>query len=119
MKALSEMGYRFIAITSCSSNPMSKVLRQANLYNIFGDIFDDVHCIPIYESKKLYLAEYKPTFWIEDNFKNCVDGLEYGHGCILLSQIWNENYQNIRIRRCDKWPEIVDFIKEIQNFNNT
>lgn len=119
MKTLSKMGYRFIAITSCSSNPTSKVLRQANLYNIFGDVFDDVHCVPIYESKKPHLAEYEPTFWIEDNFKNCVDGIKYGHTGILLTQIWNRIYEDNDIKRCDKWPEIVDFIEENQNINNT
>lgn len=120
MKLLSEeLGYRFVAISSCSINPQSKALRQANLYNIFGDVFDAVHCVAIEESKETHLADYEPTFWIEDNFKNCVDGIKYGHSCILLNQKWNENDQNDQIKRCFSWHEIVDFIRENKNLSNT
>jgi len=118
MKALAEMGYKFVAISSCSIHPQSKALRQANLYNIFGDVFNFVHCVAINESKETHLADYEPTFWIEDNFKNCVDGLKYRHKCILLNQKWNENDHNDKIVRCYTWLEVVDFIKENQNFNN-
>lgn len=115
---LVDMGYRFTAISSCSTAPQTIALRKANLYNHFGDVFDAVHCIDVGESKRTHLADHEPTFWIEDNFENCVDGLQYGHKCILMHRKWNENSENAKINRCYSWEEIVDFIKENQDFSN-
>ena len=115
---LIKMGYRFVAISSCSIYPQARVLRQSNLYNIFGDVFDAVHCIDKNESKETHLNDYEPTFWIEDNFKNCIDGIKYGHKCILLSYPWNENEENQDIVRCSSWKQIVDFIDGNKNFSN-
>jgi len=117
MIKLSDMGYRFVAISSCSTDNRTVALRKANLYNHFGDIFDDVHCIDIHENKKSYLTKHQPTFWIEDNFNNCVDGLQYGHNCILVNRNWNENDHHDEITRFDEWSQIVDFIGENKNFN--
>lgn len=118
ISALSDMGYRFVAITACSVHPQAKALRQANMYNVFGDVFDNVHCVDIHESKETHLADYEPTFWIEDNFKNCVDGLQYGHKCLLLSYDWNEKQEHPDIIRCSGWAEVVDFIEQNKNFSN-
>lgn len=111
IKELTAMGYRFVAISCCSTTTQSVALRKANLYNLFGDVFDAVHCIGIRDSKNNLLSKHEPTFWIEDNFKNCVDGLKFGHDCILLTHPWNENEQHDDISRCDSWAEIVKYIK--------
>jgi len=112
------LGYRLIVITACSTHPQAKALRQANLYNVFGDVFDAVHCVDISESKETHLADYDPTFWIEDNFKNCVDGIKYGHKCLLLNYPWNQNEKNTDIIRCADWGEVLDFIEQNKNFSN-
>lgn len=117
IKKLSKLGYRFVVITACSIIPQAKALRQANLYNIFGDVFDAIHCVKIDDSKETHLADYEPTYWIEDNFKNCVDGIKYGHKCILLTHTWNENEENPDVNRCASWEQIVDFIKKNEKFN--
>lgn len=113
MQQLVDMGFRFVAISSCSINPTAIALRKANLYNVFGDVFDAVHCVEIYSSKETHLADYEPTFWIEDNLKNCVDGLKYGHKCLLLSYAWNDHEKaDHNIKVCDEWSDIVSYIKD-------
>ncbi len=111
LNELTDMGYGFVAISSCSTNPTAIALRKANLYNVYGDVFDAVHCVDVNESKDTHLADYESTYWIEDNFKNCVDGLKYGHKCLLLSYTWNEKDNHSDITRCNDWNEITNFIK--------
>ena len=111
IQELTKLGYRFVAITSCSTNTQAIALRRANLYIHFGDVFDAVHCIDVGNSKKTHLAEHEPTFWIEDHAKNAADGLEYGHDCILMAQNWNENVSDPRVKRCLNWAEIVEYIE--------
>lgn len=118
IKMLIKLGYRFAVITACSVQPQAKALRQANLYNVFGDAFDAVHCVDIHESKETHLEDYEPTFWIEDNFKNCVDGVKYGHKCLLLTHPWNENEESSDIIRCSDWTQVVDFIRQNGDFSN-
>ena len=112
MNELVEMGFRFVAISSCSINPTAIALRKANLFNVFGSIFDAVHCVEIHSSKETHLADYEPTFWIEDNLKNCMDGLKYGHNCILLSYPWNDHKDATDdIKVCGSWKGIISHIK--------
>lgn len=111
MGTLVDMGFRFVAISSCSTNPTAIALRKANLYNVFGDIFDAVHCVEVHTTKETHLADYEPTFWIEDNFKNCVDGLKYSHKCILLEYPWNQEEKNSDITVCSNWSDAVSYIK--------
>jgi 5'(3')-deoxyribonucleotidase len=112
VKQLFEMGYRFVVITSCSSHPQTIALRRANLFNHFGDVFEHVHCIDVGESKRSHLADYEPSIWIEDTPRHAEDGLIYGHNCILMTEQWNKNYNNDRIKRVHNWDEIVNHIVE-------
>lgn len=111
LKALKQFNNPLVAISSCSTNIQAIALRKANLYNYFGDRFKAVHCVGVEESKKTHLADYEPTIWIEDNYHNCIDGLEYGHKCILLTKPWNKNYSHPDITRCENWDQIVEEIK--------
>lgn len=118
IKELTNMGFRFVAISSCSTNPTAIALRKANLYNVFGDIFDAVHCVEVHTSKETHLASYEPAFWIEDNFKNCIDGIKYGHKCILLEYPWNMDDTSFEITVCHDWKNIVRHIKKEINWDD-
>lgn len=109
-RLVNDEGYRFVAITSCSTGPQTVALRKANLYNVFGDIFDNVHCVDLGESKKTHLGSYEKTWWIEDKPSACEEGLDYGHKCILLDQSWNQDYEHTEIYRAMNWTDIVNKI---------
>lgn len=106
-------GYRFVAISSCSNHPLTVALRKANLFHIFGDVFEEVHCLPLAQHKSDYLKNYEPTWWVEDRYVNAVEGLECGHKPIML-----RNSQNIKdeagsdraIRWVNDWRGVRDLI---------
>ena len=110
LKKLKKKNYTFVAITSCSTDPATIALRKSNLYWVFGDVFEAVHCINLGESKETHLADYKPSWWIEDKAENAESGLKYGHRPILMSQPSNKNYNNKEIPKFDSWREIYEFI---------
>jgi len=118
VNALTELGYRFIGISACSSKKQAFVLRRANLYNIFGDVFDAVHCLDLKDGKKSHLMQHKPTFWIDDKMSMCLEGLEAGHKCILMDYVWNQDDHSDRVERCQDWEDIVAYINTILDEQN-
>lgn len=103
-------GYDLVAITSCSTNPQTIALRKANLYWCFGDVFKAVHCVNLGESKDTHLADYEPTWWIEDKMTNAVAGLKYGHKSVLLSRQHNLNNNHEDVIRVENWNEITSLV---------
>jgi len=112
VKRLTDEGYRFVAITSCSSNPQTIALRRANLFHHFGDVFDAVHCVPLFESKEPQLGDYRPTFWIEDTPKNAEAGLKFGHHPLLIDRVASQGYSHPNVRRVQNWEEIYQIITQ-------
>ena len=110
ISVLASLGYSFVAVTSCSDLDQVADLRKANLYNVFGDVFEEVHCIGIHNNKRAVLENYEPTFWIEDRFSHALEGAKAGHKAILLDQPWNINENDPRVTRCLSWAEIVEYI---------
>jgi phosphoglycolate phosphatase-like HAD superfamily hydrolase len=100
-------------ITSCSTSPQTVALRKANLFHVFGDVFSAVHCVDLGESKATHLADYYPTFWVEDNVSNAVLGLKYGHHSIVLETRQNsplkEETQD-KLSWVNSWREIEEII---------
>ena len=117
-EALGLFSNPLVAISSCSTNPITIALRKANLFHHYGDRFEAVHCVSENESKKTHLADYDSCIWIEDHFDNCVDGLEYGHKCLLLTKSWNEKYFHPDIIRCNSWWEIAKIIQETPGYES-
>lgn len=103
----------FVSISSCSTKSQTVALRHANLYHVFGDVFKHVHCVDLRTGKATHLADYRPTFWVEDNVDNAMMGLEYGHKSIVLKTSQNIALQKESDKRliwCDTWKEIEEII---------
>lgn len=107
-----KLNYRFVCITSCTTGLQTIALRKANLYNVFGDVFDAIHFVDHKEPKNTHLADYDSTFWIEDKTVNAEAGLIYEHDCIIMNHLYNAHDQaDSRITRCSSWDEIVNYIE--------
>jgi FMN phosphatase YigB (HAD superfamily) len=111
IETLSNSGYRFVVISSCSNEENVVNLRIKNLIETFGDVFVDVHCIGLRDCKKQHLSQYDSTFWIEDHIGNAIKGLELGHDSILIGRTWNTDIKNNDVKRFDKWSDIVEYIQ--------
>lgn len=110
---LHDMGYKFYALTSCGSSETVIQNRILNIKNIFGDIFEDIICIDLCESKndKLKSLPYN-AIWVEDKFSNAELGLQCNHKCFLIHHNHNEDFNNPNIQRVEDWEEIYYHLLE-------
>lgn len=95
IQKLSQLGFRFIVVTSISDHPDAKIRRTKNLENIFGKVFDEIHCITMGASKAKILLNWADTgyFWIEDHMRQAEAGYEAGLRPILINHPYNSHYK--------------------------
>jgi hypothetical protein len=87
VKKISDLGFRFVAITTCMGTNYTRIMRQQNIEEVFGKgTFKTVHCLPLYSSKLETLKEYKPTFWVDDKLSHATDGMLAGHKSFEMLQ---------------------------------
>jgi len=81
--------YKFIAVTSLSSDKYAQKLRTRNLNKLFGSgTFDQVICLETGADKDEILKElalkYEGCYWIEDKITNAELGSKLGYDSLLL-----------------------------------
>ena len=112
MTKLAKEGFKFIAVTSMSDDSTAKLNRAYNLRELYGDIFLELHCLKVGESKQQILSDNwggSGYMWLEDHFKNAEAGHEVGLNPILVSTTHNEHYTTDLFPRVDAeqpWKEI-------------
>lgn len=107
-----EWGYRFRVITSLSVDPYATKLRERNLHDLYGDVFDDILCLPTGDSKTAAIKAYRGTglWWIEDKPANALLGLRHGLRPILLDHDHNDGFEHQGVVKVRTWKEIVDLV---------
>jgi FMN phosphatase YigB (HAD superfamily) len=111
--ALVEAGYRFVVITSLSTDPMAKRLRWMNLNDIFGrNVFVDLICLDTGADKDEALEVYEGTgsWWLEDKSENAMLGANMGLRSVLVDHPHNQDVTDSRIKRLGTWKEIAAHI---------
>ena len=112
---LVEAGYEFYAITSLSLDPNTKVLRQKNLDNVFGEeVFTKLVCLDTGADKDDALKGFKDTglYWLEDKTTNANLGARLGLKSILITHEHNSDDSKLEssVQRAGNWAEIVDIV---------
>jgi|TARA_R110002074_G_scaffold318740_3_gene489140 hypothetical protein len=112
-----EHGYRFIALTSLSTDKYAKALRQKNLEKLFGEIWDDVICLPTGadkdESLTLLSHIHPGSYWIEDKVQNVESGLKVGFPGILMEHGYNMDARDDdKFFTATNWEEIYNYVTQ-------
>lgn len=88
------IGHPIYVLTSCSSDELVRVRRMVNLFNCFNTEIQRTICldlgVPKLEILKAFYAVFGQCIWIEDNFKNAIDGDVAGHQSFFLRRPHNE-----------------------------
>lgn len=108
-----EHGYIFHAITSMGVDLYAQKLRIMNLNKLFGDTaFEDVIFLDTGAPKDEVLKEYAGSdcYWVEDNYTNCLAGLEYGLKPILMSHSYNRNSEHDEVIRVSTWKDVYHVV---------
>ena len=99
-------------LTSLSTDPYARELRERNLKKIFGDIFIDVICLDTGADKDVSLInlakKYQGNFWIEDKPENVMAGVDAGFKGILIEHGHNMDFQDTFVAK--KWKDIYKLV---------
>lgn len=115
---IANLGFRFIVVTSISSHPNAKIHRTQNLKSLFGDVFDDIHCIEMGASKaNILLENWADTgyFWIEDHMRQAEAGWEAGLKTVLINHPYNRHFVTDlfpRVSYESPWEEIFNMVRK-------
>ena len=111
-----QLGYRFHAITSLSTDVNAGKLRRMNLEKYYGDVFDEVICLETGSDKHEALDKYTGTgrWWIEDKPENADVGYARGLKSILLEHGHNMNHE-CPYPIVKNWQEIFALISADQS----
>jgi len=113
MKRLNEeLGYRFVCITSLSTDKNAQKLRRMNLEKYYGDVFDDVVCLETGSDKHAALEPYRGSrmWWIEDKPENADLGYNYGLNSILIEHRHNMHHQ-CPYPIVKNWAEVFELVR--------
>ena len=110
-------GYNIAVVTSCGCDPASVVRRTRNLTMLFRHLLDDIHCVPLGESKGPVLGQYpEGALWVEDNYQNAVIGLAHGHKPFVIRKSHNAKHELDSIDGItwvDNWVDIMRHVRKI------
>lgn len=113
-----EHNFRFVCITSLSTDKNAQKLRRMNLEKYYGDVFDDVICLPTGSDKHEALEPFRDSglWWIEDKPENSDLGYSVGLRSILI-----EHGHNMR-HECPypivkNWREIYDLVTTVDQIS--
>jgi len=108
---LADEGWKFICITSLSTNPYAQKLRERNLKKLFGEkTFLEINCIETGADKDEALLKYKDSgmWWIEDKPDNALVGSKLGLKSLVMEHGYNMNDERVRLVK--NWKEIYQII---------
>ena len=109
---LVKRGYTFGAISSLSEDVYAGKMREYNLKQLFGDVFDFVTCIDTGADKDEALLPYKDSglYWLEDKPENAKLGADLGLKTIMLRHQHNASFDDARIKTVDNWAQLVNYV---------
>lgn len=116
IKKLADHNFRFICVTALSTHSEAAVRRNKNIKKLFGDVFNEVHCIGMGELKfEILNQKWKDSglYWIEDTTHQAEAGLNAGLKPILVKHTYNEVYPTekfLTVGNEKPWAEIYDII---------
>lgn len=109
--------FNIIAITCCSVDPATVALRKANLYHVFGPIFQEVICQPLGTKKIDNLSKFrdrKVVAWVEDKAEAAVHGAQLGYPSFLVEQEHNKKFRAENpygpVNHVRDWSDISGYI---------
>lgn len=102
----------FVVLTKSGTKGHGEVLRKVNLLNAFGEIFDEIIIIEMFESKKAALqklqSQYNVRFVVDDYIKNIDTAIELEIPAIMLNASHNVEYKNnhFGFEYINNWSEL-------------
>ena len=108
---LADEGWKFICVTSLSTNKYAQKLRTKNIKKMFGeDAFTDFIYLGTGANKDKVLQQFEGSnmWWIEDKVENALDGAKVGLRPLVMEHGYNMD--DDRVRRVKNWEEVYEIV---------
>jgi FMN phosphatase YigB (HAD superfamily) len=108
---LADEGWKFICVTSLSTNKYAQKLRTKNIKKMFGeDTFTDFIYLGTGADKDKVLQQFEGSnmWWVEDKVENALHGQEVGLRPLVMEHGYN--MEDDRVRRVKNWEEIYEIV---------
>jgi FMN phosphatase YigB (HAD superfamily) len=108
---LADEGWKFICVTSLSTNKYAQKLRTKNIKKMFGeDTFTDFIYLGTGADKDKVLQQFEGSnmWWVEDKVENALHGQEVGLRPLVMEHGYNMD--DDRVRRVKNWEEIYEIV---------
>jgi FMN phosphatase YigB (HAD superfamily) len=108
---LADEGWKFICVTSLSTNKYAQKLRTKNIKKMFGeDTFTDFIYLGTGANKDKVLQQFEGSnmWWIEDKVENALHGKEVGLRPLVMEHGYNMD--DDRVRRVKNWEEVYEIV---------
>lgn len=114
---LASQGFRFTVISALGSSAQARRNRVANLEKHFGNVFEDIICLPLGDSKRSTLSNWASSgrFWLEDHPEHALAGAELG----LRSVLFLSDYTaGTALNTCDRVSKVSSW-KDLHSLLNS
>lgn len=119
VKVLNEFARKGVAIfgvTACGDSDLRKKLRMANIYNVFGPIFEEISFVPLVGDKTQSVhnicKSYDVIAFVDDRMKNLDIVDNSGIIQILFKQPHNKKHRDLVDFDAFCWHSIKQFLKD-------
>lgn len=108
---LKKLGFKIIAISSCTADSLSVHRRKKNIRNVFNGNVDRVVCLPLHSSKESVLQEYSRSIFVDDRINNVSTAIKCNHEAFLFRKPWSvyltENDLPRGAKIVDGWEDLM------------
>lgn len=115
LNELARSGIKILAVSSCGNNDIRSKLRFANLYNVFGPIFEEITLVGLGESKEAHIQRiyenYNVLAFVDDRLSNLLHAKKLGIPCVLFKQPHNRADRNIVDYDAFCWYSVKQFLE--------
>ena len=108
---LADEGWKFICVTSLSTNKYAQKLRTKNIKKLFGeDTFEEFVYLGTGADKDKVLQKFEGSnmWWVEDKVENALHGQQVGLRPLVMEHGYNMD--DNRVRRVKNWKEIYEIV---------
>lgn len=90
VRMIKEAGFDIRIVSKCGDAKNTIRSREENLARVFGDVFQDIICIPTTSSKLQELKRHPKSILIDDHIDNVIAGVEAGHTSVVMQSEYSE-----------------------------
>jgi hypothetical protein len=107
---IKQAGWKVVGYSKSASDMNRATLRRANLELMFPGVFDELYVVNRTANLYPMLKENDEAVCVTATEITARASAEAGHVTYMLHQPWNQNFNNMSVRKFNNWLEITEVL---------